>query len=287
MFYLLLVSLIWAFSFGLIKGNLAGLDSNFVSFCRMAVSLLVFLPFLKFRKVSFKSGIKYAFIGAVQFGVMYITYIAAFKALKAYEVALFTIFTPLYVVLIEGILQKKFHAVYLLTAIITILGTWIIKGEELLSPQILNGFLLVQVSNLCFAFGQVYYRRVMAKEPGIRDMDIFGLLYLGAALLTGISTLVFVPLASITLTVKQAWTLLYLGAIASGLSFFLWNFGARKVNAGALAIFNDLKIPLAVLVSLVVFGEKTDLPRLLIGGAVMLIALMFNEWFTRYKIKTV
>jgi drug/metabolite transporter (DMT)-like permease len=287
MFYLLLVSLIWACSFGLIKGNLTGLDSNFVSFCRMAVSLLVFLPFMKFKKVSLKSGIKLALIGAVQFGVMYVTYIAAFKTLKAYEVALFTIFTPLYVVLIEGILQKKLYVIYLLTAIVTIIGTWIIKGEELLSPQILNGFLLVQLSNLCFAFGQVYYRRVMAKEPGIRDMDIFGLLYLGATLLTGISTLVFVPLASITLTAKQAWTLLYLGAIASGLSFFLWNLGARKVNAGALAIFNDLKIPLAVLVSLVVFGEKTNLSRLLIGGAVILVALIINEGYTRYKTKTV
>lgn len=285
MIYLLLVSLIWAFSFGLIKGNLTGLDSNFVSFCRMAVSLLVFLPFLKFKKIGVKSGFKFALIGAVQFGVMYITYIAAFKTLKAYEVALFTIFTPLYVVLIEGILQKKFHFVYLLTALVTVIGTWIIKGQELLSPQILNGFVLVQISNLCFAFGQIYYRRVMAKENGVKDLDIFGLLYLGAVILTGISTLVFVPLSTISLTTKQAWTLLYLGAIASGVSFFLWNLGARKVNAGALAIFNDLKIPLAVLVSLVVFGEKTDLPKLLIGGIVMVIALIFNEWFTRYKTK--
>jgi len=42
MIYLLLVSIAWAFSFGLIKGNLAGVDSNFVSFARMAFSLLVF-----------------------------------------------------------------------------------------------------------------------------------------------------------------------------------------------------------------------------------------------------
>jgi drug/metabolite transporter (DMT)-like permease len=72
-------------------------------------------------------------------------------------------------------------------------------------------------------------------------------------------------------------TLFYLGAIASGLSFFMWNIGARRVNAGTLAVFNDLKIPLAVAVSLLVFGEKTDLPRLLIGGAVILAALIVNE----------
>jgi len=51
MIYLLLVSIAWAFSFGLIKGNLAGVDSNFVSFARMAFSLLVFLPFLKYKNL--------------------------------------------------------------------------------------------------------------------------------------------------------------------------------------------------------------------------------------------
>ncbi len=281
MIYLLLVSLVWAFSFGLIKGNLTGLDSNFVSFCRMAVSLAVFLPVLRLRKVKFQLGWKLALIGALQFGIMYITYIAAFKWLQAYEVALFTIFTPLYVVIAEDALQKKFHPVYLLTAVISIAGTWVIKGQELLSPHILGGFLLVQVSNLCFALGQVLYRRLMAKESGVKDMEVFGILYFGAVLLTGAATLAFVPLQSIALTSKQIWTLLYLGAVASGISFFLWNLGARRVNAGALAIFNDLKIPLAVLVSLLVFKEQTNLPNLLIGGAVMLAALAFNEWYTR------
>ena len=283
MVYLLLVSLIWAFSFGLIKGNLAGLDSNFVSFCRMAVSLIVFLPFLKLRKLNFKTGIKLALIGALQFGLMYITYIAAFKSLKAFEVALFTIFTPIYVVLLEDALQKKFNPIYFLTAVAAVAGTWVIKGQELLSPQILSGFLLVQVSNLCFAFGQVYYRRVMAKETELKDIEIFGILYAGAVAITLAATFVFVPLSTITLTSKQLWTLVYLGAVASGISFFLWNLGARKVNAGALAIFNNLKIPLAVAVSLLVFKEQTNLVNLLIGGTIVIAALVFNEWVTRRK----
>jgi len=50
MWLLLLVSIAWGFSFGLIKGNLTGIDSNFISFARMAFSLVVFLPFLKFKK---------------------------------------------------------------------------------------------------------------------------------------------------------------------------------------------------------------------------------------------
>jgi drug/metabolite transporter (DMT)-like permease len=284
MLYLLLVSLVWAFSFGLIKGNLAGLDSNFVSFCRMAVSLIVFLPFLKIRKTTPKLRLQLAITGAVQFGLMYITYIAAFKSLKAFEVALFTIFTPVYVVLIEDILEKKFTPVFLLTAAAAVAGTWIIKGQELLTPDIFKGFLLVQVSNLCFALGQVAYRRIMARESGVKDLDIFGMLYIGAAALTLVATLAFTPLSGITLNLKQILTLLYLGAIASGFSFMLWNLGARRVNVGALAIFNDLKIPLAIAVSLIFFKEQADLPRLLIGGIIIILALVINEWLAKRKI---
>ena len=76
---------------------------------------------------------------------------------------------------------------------------------------------------------------------------------------------------------KQLLTLIYLGAIASGLSFFLWNIGGRRVNAGTLAVFNDLKIPLAVVVSLLIFDEQADLVRLIVGGSIIIGALVFNE----------
>ena len=45
MIYLLLVSIIWGFSFVIIKSTLVSLDSNFVSFVRMLISVAFFLPF--------------------------------------------------------------------------------------------------------------------------------------------------------------------------------------------------------------------------------------------------
>jgi drug/metabolite transporter (DMT)-like permease len=277
MVLLFLVSFAWAFSFGLIKGNLTGVDSNFVSFARMFISFLVFVPFIRLRKINGKLALKLTLAGIVQFGVMYIAYIAAFKTLQAYEVVLFTIFTPIYVTLLDDAIHKKFNPLYLLTATLAVLGTWVIKGGAVQSPGFLSGFLLVQVSNLCFAFGQVYYRRVMAENPDLKDSEVFGVLYFGAVLVTLAATVIFVPLSTISLTAKQIWTLIYLGAVASGVCFFLWNIGARKVNLGALAIFNDLKIPLAVAVSLLVFGEKTNLSTLLIGGGIIIASLILNE----------
>jgi len=281
MLLLFIVSLAWAFSFGLIKGNLSGVDSNFVSFIRMAISFLVFLPFIKFRHINRKLFFKLALAGVMQFGIMYIAYIASFKTLKAYEVALFTIFTPIYVTLIDDAFRKKFNPLYLVTALLAVIGTWIIKSGEPLSPGILSGFLLVQVSNLTFAFGQVYYRRLMAENNELKDQHVFGVLYLGAVAVTLAATLLFTPLAEVALTAKQILTLLYLGVFASGICFFLWGIGSRKVNTGALAIFNDLKVPLAVAVSLLVFGEKTNWITLLIGGLIVVASLVFNEWLTK------
>ncbi len=45
MLYLWIVSLLWAFSFGLIKGQLTGLDASFVAFARLLLAALAFLPF--------------------------------------------------------------------------------------------------------------------------------------------------------------------------------------------------------------------------------------------------
>lgn len=288
MAYLFVVSLIWAFSFGLIKGNLSGVDSNFVGFARLLISFLIFLPLLKFKKVNGKLALKLALTGLFQFGIMYLTYLAAFRTLQAYEVALFTIFTPIFVTLISDFFAKKLNWLHLVVALITVVGTWVIKRGDIQSPGFITGFLLVQVSNLCYAFGQVYYKKLMAQNEELKDHEVFGYLYLGAVIITGAATAFLVPVSSIALTAKHIWTLLYLGAVASGISFFLWNIGARKVNAGTLAIFNDLKIPLAVSVSLLVFGEKTDIPSLLIGGAIIVAALVFNEYIShRQRMATV
>ena len=277
MLLLILVTLIWGFSFGLIKGNLSGIDPYFVAFIRMALSLLVFLPFLRIRKLPRAPLGKLMLIGSVQFGIMYIAYFYSFQTLQAYEVALFTILTPIYVILIDGAFQKRFHYQFLLTAALAVAGTAVISYNGTTSGALLTGFLLVQVSNIAFAFGQVYYRRVMRPLNNFRDQDVFGLLYLGAFLITGISCAALTNWSTVQLGTTQYWTLAYLGIVASGLSFFLWNKGARLVDAGTLAIFNDLKVPVAVLISVVFFGESVNLLHLALGGTIVILALVFNH----------
>lgn len=283
MIYLLITTVIWGFSFGLIKNNLTGIDPIFVSLCRMALSLVIFLPFLRLKKLNFRFSLKMLLIGAIQYGIMYICYISAFQFLKAYEVALFTIFTPLFVTLFDGALKKKLSWLFLATTLVTIAGTAIVEYQQLSTSSFWLGFILVQISNLAFAVGQILYRREFTTVQGVRDVDVFGLLYLGGVLSTGIAAAFFTPWSDLQLGNTQIWSLVYLGIVASGIGFFLWNLGARRVNVGALAIANDLKVPVAILISLVLFGEATDLPRLILGGTVVAAALVINELISKRK----
>lgn len=275
---LLAVSLIWAFSFGLIKDNLTGIDPNLVSCIRLFISFVLFLPFVRLKGISLKFAVRLALLGAIQYGLMYISYTASFRLLKAYEVALFTIFTPIYVTLLDDLVRKRVNWLNLATAAIAVFGTGLIEQTSLGSQNLVAGFLIVQASNLCFAIGQVGYKRLMAEEPGVKDQHIFGLLYFGAFFSTAVTTLVFVHWQTVAIHAHQILSLVYLGAVASGLGFFLWNHGARRVSIGALAIINNLKIPLAVVVSLLVFGEKANLLHLFLGGVFIIVALGINQF---------
>jgi len=271
---LLLVSLAWAFSFGLIKRYLAGLDTSFIAAARMGLAALVFLPLL--RPAGLGRGLRWglAGIGAVQYGLMYTLYIAAFAHLRAWEVALFTLFTPLYVTLLEDLAARRFHLRHQAAALMAVGGAALIEFREPFLESALSGFLLVQGANFCFAFGQVAYRRLMGRAGAVGEHRIFGLLFLGALAVT-VPPAVLGGLAEPpALDLRQAGVLLYLGLFAAGLCFFLWNYGARRVEAGTLAVCNNLKVPLAVSVSILLFGETAALVRLLAGSALILAALL-------------
>lgn len=282
MLYLLFVSVLWAFSPGLIKHFLGDLPSPAVATVRLGLTALVFLPCLRPKLVSWSTAGWFAAIGAVQFGLMYLLYLQAFKHLQGHEVYLFTIFTPLYIVLLDAALASKLAFRHAAAALLSVVGAALIIQRRAGTPDIMIGFLLVQGSNLCFAAGQIAYKRTRPAHAELTDARLFPWLALGGfaatALVAGPST----SWSDFSPTATQWLVLAFLGLVASGLGFFLWNLGLAKVNAGTLAAFNNAKIPLGVACSLLVFGEKADLPRLLLSGALLLIAVAVAEsWFQR------
>ena len=280
MLYLAIVSLIWSFSFGIIGSSLTGVDSFLVATLRLASASLVFLPFLRPKYIQSADSLRLFVYGFIQFGLMYVCYMKAYQYLPSHLVALFSIFTPIYVVLINDIRKRQFSLHYLIASVLSITGAAIIKVNGLPSGNFWLGFALMQIAGIAFAFGQIAYRDWKHVHTSVPDSAVFALLTLGGTVCAGLFSFAFADRASLLITSTQWLSILYLGLVASGLGFFLWNKGATKTNPGTLAAFNNAVVPLAMLFSLFIFGEinqvsTEQLIRLAIGGLLIATAVLF------------
>jgi drug/metabolite transporter (DMT)-like permease len=270
MLRLLLVSLIWALSFGLIKQELAGLDPVAVATLRLALAAVLFAPWLRSPPGSGHLIGRFVSIGAVQFGLMYAAYLAAFRHLAAYEVALLTVLTPLYLALMEAMVARRWLARYLLAAALAVMGAAVAIWSDRPLAAKLTGLVLIQLSNLCFAAGQVAYRRAFARFSGLMtDRTAFAWMMVGGLAATAALSLATTDWAAFAPSWRQLGVIGYLGAVATALGFFLWAQGSVQVNAGVLAAFNNAKVPLGVACSLLVFGEQASLDQLVLGFALL------------------
>ena len=281
---LLVASLIWAFSFGLIKSQLAGVPPQLIAFLRLGLSALLFAPSFRPGRITRQAVVWLLLCGAVQYGVMYLAYLASFGYLKASEVALWTIFTPLYVVLLSDATARVFRRRNLAAAALSVGAAWLVSPDY--AGATLAGIALVQLSNLAFAAGQVWYRRIVPPNAPVRDREVFALLYLGGssltAILVGLNAEMLGAVAGFS--AAQAATVLYLGLIPSGLGFYLWNVGVRRSREGTAAAFNNAKVPLAIVVSWLLFEPLptlASLARTLAALALLIAALWIAETGTQ------
>jgi len=274
--YLFAVTLLWAFSFSLIGVYLAGqVDAWFSVLIRIALATLVFLPFLKFKTTPKPLAIKLMFIGAIQLGVMYSFYYHSFLYLSVPEVLLFTVMTPIYITLLNDALEKYFNPRFFVIAIIAVCGALTIRYESI-NSNFLIGLLLVQGANMCFATGQVTYKRLMINSK-LDHKTVFGWFFIGALIVATVCYVLFGNTDKLPSTPIQWGVLIYLGIVASGLGYFGWNKGATLVNVGALAAMNNVLIPAGIVVNVLIWNTEADILRLSIGAGIILAALLLNQ----------
>ncbi|WP_152206318.1 carboxylate/amino acid/amine transporter [Marinobacter changyiensis] len=282
---LVFVTVLWAFSFSLIGVFLAGqVDSDFAVLSRVVLAGVAFLPFTRWQGVRQELKIGVTVVGALQFGVTYLCLYRSFSYLSVPEVLLFTIFTPLYVTLIDDLLNRRFSPIALVAAALATLGAGIIRYDGL-SADFITGFLLLQVANVTFAAGQVGYKHLIKRYPtDVPLYRFFGYFYAGALAIALPSFLIFGDASRVPSTSVQWGVLIWLGLAASGLGLFLWNRGACLVDAGTLAVMNNALVPAGLLVNLLIWNRDADLLRLSLGGVVIIFSLWVNARFSRGRL---
>lgn len=276
---LILITLLWAASFSLIGVYLAGqVDGYLVVFIRMVLALITVLPLFRWRHLSPQNGqlpqlAKLAVIGAVQIGAMYLFLYHAFLYLSVAEVLLFTIFTPLYITLIDELILNRKHLPLLwwIAAAVSVCGAAIIRYQPL-SDDFITGFFLIQAANACFAAGQVAYKRLPTGKT-LEQSQQFAAFFFGASVVAGLGVLLFGDLTKMPTTNLQWGILLWLGIVASGLGYLGWNLSGKRVNTGQLATMNNALIPAGILVNVLFWEQSFDYTRLSIGALIIILAV--------------
>ncbi|PLR30622.1 EamA family transporter [Chimaeribacter coloradensis] len=277
MFLLIITTILWAFSFSLIGEYLAGqVDSVFSVLVRLVLAALVFLPFLRWRGHKASTLLFYMGVGAMQLGIMYLISFQAYLYLTVPEFLLFTVMTPLYVTLIYDLISGRgVRLGYALSALLAVVGAAIIRYDHI-SEHFVIGLLLVQAANLCFAIGQVGYKRLMETRP-MPQHTAFSWFYIGAVLCAIVAWALFGNPQKLPTTSLQWGILIWLGVGASALGYFMWNVGATQVDAGTLGIMNNFHVPAGLLVNLAIWQQQPHWPSFILGGAVIMASLWVHR----------
>jgi len=209
--------------------------------------------------------------GFIQIGHMYGPYLLSFRYLTAHEVALFTMTTPIIMALLVSLNSRSVSRQLILAALLATLGGAITAWNDLSSADTQTGIALVQLSNVLFAAGLLLWKHWFSDAP-VRSASIMFPYFVGATLATALLALLFAH--EFRTYSGQEWLVMaWLGVVASGLGFLIWNLGALRVSTSTLAVANNLKLPIAIIISLVVFGESANLGLLSLGLALLVIAL--------------
>ena len=278
MFYLGIVTILWAFSFSLIGEYLAGqVDSDFAVLMRVAIAAAIFIPITRWRGLPTRLLGGFWLAGALQFGVTYLCLYRSFSVLTVPEVLLFTVLTPIYVTLLDDGLSRRFNPWSLLAVLVAVGGGIILRFEKI-EGDYLIGFLLLQLANATFAAGQVLCRQLLARYPTQQPLHrFFGHFFLGAMLLAIPSFLLFGNAARMPHTALQWGVLVWMGVFATALGMYWWVKGSTLVDAGTLAIMNELHVPAGLLVNVLIWNHDANLGKLALGGSVILASLLINR----------
>lgn len=268
MLELSLVSVIWSLSFSLIGLFISPyVDPYLAVLIRILCGILIFLPFV--RKTTCQEIKTLMICGACQFGLTYIFLYQSFQYITVIEVLLFSITTPIYIVMIHSFFEKRFAMRAFAAAFLAVIGAGIIRYQAI-SPSFIMGFVLMQTANFVFAFGQTYYQRTQKQSS--KNYQNFFWFFAGAFVIV-FPTWLFLGTTKFTMQTSTLLALLYVGLLATGLGQYFWLQGATKVSAATLSVMNNLLIPLGIVIN-ILFGGIINMPvEFTIGSTIILLSL--------------
>jgi len=275
---------IWGSAFAVTKAAIVELPPLTLGFVRVAIGALVLLPFAVVRyRASAAKGLPWsalAVLGFVGVALYYVAFNLSMQYVSATQGALvqscIPAMTALVAVLWFGERASRRRSLGIALSIAGVLIVVSGGADTADSPgsagTLLIGNVLMFATVIAWALYTSLAKRVAAFDPVVTT-----------ACITGIGAILLFPAALFELAGRDlpqlsvgGWlSVLYLGTLASGAAYMLYNDALRHMDASEAGVYTNLIPVVGVITGLVVLHEPISI-RALLGGLVV----MGGVWIT-------
>lgn len=270
---LLIVAILWAGTFPIIKDAVAAIDPySFVSI-RFLLAALLFLLFIVKKAPSFDkkliiSGIILGVLNAISYTTQTIglQYISASRS--AFITGICVVIVPLIAVIFK---IERFSILNILAALFCLFGLYILTGSNI--EHVSYGDILTLICALAVASSIVFLQYISASVTDYKSLCFYQILF--TAPLPGVIALKVGHISNIFhLTVLFAF--FYCILFATIFTLFLQTKYQKYTTATSAALIFSLEPVFASILSVFINGE-TITRNIIIGGAVMLASVILPE----------
>lgn len=249
-----------------------------ISFYRSLIAAITVLVISLARKQKLKFEFdKVSNFAAIFYAGILILFVMATKMTTAAN-AIFLQFTaPIYLVVLEPLfLKTKFDSKNIVTIIICIFGMVLFFFGKLELGNI-YGNLLAICSGICFAMFSLLLKYKKVKHNSKNTLNN---VITGNVLVAVIAFFIIYP--ELSLDLKQAVILLYMGAVQIGISYIIFNEGIKYVSATESMIIATLEAIFNPIWVFIGIGEAPSVYSLA-GGLIIFGAIIWRNFSKREK----
>lgn len=261
---ILLTALLW--SSGGLFVKLISLTAMQLSFFRCLIAAIVFAVIFK-KQVFYLNGL--AVLNSIFYAAVLILFVYSTKATTAANAIFLQSTAPIYVFLIEPLLNKmKYEKINIITVIICSLGMILFFVDEI-TPGQMNGNIAGLGAGLAFAAMFIGLR--MNKKEFQLSSIFYGNMFVAVFTTQYIFSIE-------QLLVSDMLMVSFLGIFQIGIAYAIFSYGLHRVQAFEASVMSLLEPLLNPLWVFIGYGETPSI-NAITGGAIILSAILFRTVF--------
>ncbi len=274
---LLLTMVVWGSTFVVTKELIRFWPPFTLALVRVAIGSLVLLPLAltRHRRAVRLPWRTILFMGLIGVALYYITFNVAMLYTSASQGALVQSCIPAMTALVAVVwLRERASLLRWLGIALSVIGVMIVFSGNAAggSSSALLGNVLMFASVVCWGIYTSLAKRVAGFDSLVITVCVTGT---GAVMLLPLSVYEIATAGLQPLPLVGWLGVLYLGGVASGVAYLLYNASLRYLDASEVGVYTNLIPVVGVLTGVVMLGEPLS-TRAIVGGAVV----MLGVWIT-------